>query len=151
MRDVELCRLLMIVALVGTLTTKALAQTAPPLAFETTLDLVTGERRVTRIVVDRAGEPVAYTAADWLRPRVVGYALGPTGIPVVFGTPGRSELPRGLAEETGADLPQTPEGSARIDVLIDDAINSTLLNIAEGREGLVLAFDPPLKEGAGRS
>lgn len=127
----------------------ALAEPAPPLAFETVLDGETGTRRVARIVVMASGEMRAITAGDWLAPRVSGYAQAPAQIIVAFGTPGRPGLQDGLQSDSGADLPATPAGADRLAVLTDDIVNSVLLNIAEDVDGLTLDFDGGLTNGPG--
>ncbi len=126
-----------------------LAEPSPPLAFETALDVATGERRIERIAVLRDGETHTYGPDKWVTPTVAGYAQAPARIVVALGTPGHPTLPAGLQSETGADLPATPEGAGRLAVLTDDVVNSVLLNIAEDREGLILDFDGGLINGPG--
>lgn len=127
----------------------ALAEPAPPLAFETTLDTETGARVIERIVAMKGGELRAFGPEDWLSPTVTGYAQAPAQIVVAFGTPGRPDLPEGLQSETGATLPETPAGRARLAVLTDDIVNSALLNIAEDIDGLTLDFEGGLENGPG--
>lgn len=126
-----------------------LADPEPPLAFETRLDLGSGTRTIERIVVMTQGGMRTFGPDDWLRPSVTGYAQAPAEIVVAFGTPGRPQLPDGQQSRTGADLPATPDGAARLGVLTDDIINSALLNIAQDIDGVVLDFDDGLVNGPG--
>ena len=131
------------------LSAKALAQTAPPIAFDTRLDPATGARYVEQIVLDRGGEIKAYQFNQLVRPTVEAYAQAPAQIPVAFGNPAPVGTPTGLTQDTGADLPATPTGSDRINVLTDNLVNSAMLNIAQDKPGLVLSFPEGLQNAPG--
>ncbi|MGJ3251261.1 MAG: hypothetical protein ACFE0J_09045 [Elainellaceae cyanobacterium] len=126
-----------------------LAETAPPIAFDTQLDPTTGERSVVQIVLERGGEVRTYRLVQLIRPVIEAYAQAPAGIPVAFGTPAPIDTPTGLQQDTGAELPSTPSGENRTTLLTDDFINSALLNIAEDRPGLILHFPEALQNAPG--
>lgn len=126
-----------------------LAQTAPPIAFDTRLDPTTGERYVEQIVLDRGGEIKAYQFNQLIRPTVEAYAQAPAQIPVAFGNPAPVGTPTGLKQDTGAELPTTPVGSDRVNLLTDNLVNSALLNIAQDKPGLVLSFPQTLQNAPG--
>lgn len=127
----------------------AIAETGPPLAFDTRLNAVTGERSVEQIVLKRGGDIQTYRIDQLIRPTVDAYAQAPARIPVAFGSPAPIDTPTGLQRDTGAELPSTPGGADRIDVLTDEFTNSALLNIAEDIPGLVLSFPEPLRNASG--
>lgn len=131
------------------LPTGVLAETAPPIAFDTRLDPITGGRSVEQIILNRGDSVRTYSLDQLIRPTVEEYAQAPARIPVVFGSPAPVNIPIGLQQDTGAALPSTPIGTDRIGLLTDDFINSALLNIAEDRPGLVLNFPELLQNGAG--
>lgn len=130
--------------MIDSASSQAVEAAIPPIAFETTVDLKTGETRVVRIAVRRDGRVRHFGPDDWVRPRIAGYAQAPAGIIVAFGSPGSLDLPTGRQSETGAVLPATPGEDERVGTVIDDFVNSVLLNIAADRDGLVLAFDDRL-------
>ena len=131
------------------LSPKILAQTAPPIAFDTRLNPTTGARYVEQIVLDRGGEIKAYQFDDLIRPIVEAYAQAPAQIPIAFGSPALIGTLAGLKQDTGAELPPTPVGSDRINLLTDNLVNSALLNIAEDKPGLVLSFSQTLQNAPG--
>lgn len=129
--------------------TTVLAETGPPIAFDTQLDPITGKRSVEQIILERGGEIRTYRLDQLIRPTVEAYAQAPARIPVAFGNPAPVDTPTGLQRNTGAELPPTPVGLDRIRLLTDDFTNSALLNIAEDEPGLVLSFPELLQNSSG--
>lgn len=131
------------------LSSSAIANTGPPLAFDTQLDLLSGERSFKQIVLERGGKIQSYRIDQLIRPTVDAYAQAPARIPVAFGSPAPTNTSTGLFQDTSAALPSTPVGADRIKVLTDEYINSALLNIAEDIPGLALSFPELLMNSPG--